>query len=154
MSKVDFVDHANNLCMYRDNGTLRVLTINDEESKTIQSEKDNCDINVIVSRFKRTGVMNNLSTKSPLYGDFSEVGDFHTAQNRIIAAQEAFDALPSDLRKRFANDPGNLISFLDDPQNRSEAIKLGLVNADPQDSQIPQGDVYAEPISSSEQSST
>ena len=60
--------------------------------------------------------------------------------NQIVAAQEAFNGLPAAVRKRFGNDPGQMLDFLDDPQNASEAVKLGLVDA-PQDSQVPQGDV-------------
>jgi len=35
-------------------------------------------------------------------------------------------ALPSDVRKRFSNDPAELIDFLADKKNDEEAIKLGL----------------------------
>ena len=54
--------------------------------------------------------------------------------------------LPADLRKRFSNDPGQLLSFLENEDNRAEAIKLGLVNA-PQDIENPQG-AEAPPVNS------
>jgi len=36
--------------------------------------------------------------------------------------------LPADLRARFDNDPAQLIQFLENSDNKDEAIKLGLVN--------------------------
>jgi hypothetical protein len=35
--------------------------------------------------------------------------------------------LDPKLRMRFANDPQNLVDFLDDPENHDEAEKLGLI---------------------------
>lgn len=40
-------------------------------------------------------------------------------------------SLPAELRKRFRNDPGMLLAFLEDPQNRAEAESLGLVDRMP-----------------------
>lgn len=133
-----FLDHAGNLCTVRENGTLRVTTVNELPSLTIQSEADSCDINKIVAKFKTTGLMTNLAKSLPRQGDFSEACDYHSAMNQVVAANEAFMTLPAALRKRFSNDPGQLLSFLENEDNRSEAIKLGLVKA-PQDTQVPQG---------------
>lgn len=126
-----WLDHAGNRCTMRDNGTIEVTTLNEEPSMTIQSEKDSCDINKILSKFNKTGVMSNVSTAMPQQGDFTDVVDYQSALNQVIAAQESFMTLPAQLRKRFANDPGQLLSFLEDPENRSEAISLGLVNPSP-----------------------
>lgn len=134
-----FYDHAGNLCTVRENGTLSVTTVNDDPSLTIQSERDNCDINKVLSKFKATGVMTNIRTTPPLQGDFSESFDYQTSVNQVLAAQDAFNALPATLRKRFDNDPGKMLAFVDDPQNASEAVSLGLIEAPPQDYQIPQG---------------
>ena len=42
-------------------------------------------------------------------------------------ARESFAMLPSSIRKRFDNDPGLLLAFLDDENNREEAFSLGLI---------------------------
>jgi phage internal scaffolding protein len=86
-----------------------------------------CNINNIMEKFGLTGLLPQTPL-TPTYGDFSGVYDYHTAANAIIAAQEQFDALPANLRSRFDNDPANLIDFIADESNRSEAEKLGLVN--------------------------
>ena len=98
----------------------------EDATLTQQQFKDECDINNIMEKFGMTGLIpQNPLTAS--YGDFSGVNDYHTALNAIIAAEEQFDALPATLRARFDNDPANLIDFMENPDNRSEAEKLGLV---------------------------
>lgn len=76
---------------------------------------------------KKTGQITHFNTSVPRYGDFSNVDDYLGALNSVKAAQEAFQALPSGLRKRFENDPAQLIAFFDDPENQDEAVALGLI---------------------------
>lgn len=95
-----------------------------------QHMKDECDINVIVERFGVTGQLPQ-SPIEPLYGDFSGVSDYHTALNKVKAADEAFMGLPAKLRAKFDNDPNALLQFLNNEQNRDEAIMLGLIDGQP-----------------------
>jgi phage internal scaffolding protein len=92
-----------------------------------QHFKDECDINNILRQFNITGLLPE-SPLSPRYGDFTGIGDYHTALNRVIAAEDEFMALPAQIRSRFDNDPAKLIDFLENQENKDEAIKLGLVN--------------------------
>ena len=98
----------------------------EEPSLAQQHFKDECDINNILRQFNITGLLPE-SPLSPRYGDFSGIGDYHTALNRVIAAQDEFEALPAQIRARFNNDPSELIEFLEDDKNRPEAEILGLV---------------------------
>lgn len=98
-----------------------------DEAVTQQQFKEEADINVIVARFGLTGEIPG-DFQAPVSGDFSNVGDFQSAMNAVRTAQESFMRLPADLRLRFNHDPQVLMRFLDDPGNRDEAIKLGLVN--------------------------
>jgi phage internal scaffolding protein len=79
-----------------------------------------------LQKFNITGLLSQ-SPLSPRYGDFSGIGDYHTALNRVIAAQDEFEGLPAQIRARFDNDPANLIEFLGNENNRAEAEELGLV---------------------------
>lgn len=99
-----------------------------DESLTVQSEKDDADLNVIMARYGVTGRMPDV-VKVPQYGDFTGVSDFQSALNVVRAAQEGFMELPADVRYRFANDPQRLLEFVNDSQNRDEAVRLGLVPA-------------------------
>jgi len=99
----------------------------EEPTRAQQHHKDECDINVILERFGKTGQM-PVNAISGTYGDFSGVHDYHTALNTLIAAESEFGSLPANIRKQFANEPANLIEFLNDPKNKDQAIELGLVN--------------------------
>lgn len=102
-----------------------------EPSMAQQSFKEECDINTIVRRFGLTGELPE-NYRAPISGDFTDVHDFQSAMNAVRAAEEAFMLLPGEVRARFANDPQNLIAFLDDEGNRAEALKLGLIQAPPE----------------------
>ena len=98
----------------------------EEPSLTQQHFKDETDINNILRQFNITGLLPEQPL-SPRYGDFTGIGDYHSALNAVIAAEDQFMALPANLRARFENDPAQLIAFLSDENNRSEAEKLGLL---------------------------
>lgn len=95
-----------------------------------QHMKDECDINVLVERFGVTGQLPTTPLE-PSYGDFSGVSDYHTALNAIKAADTAFMGLPAQLRAKFDHDPNALLQFLQNEQNRDEAIMLGLIDGKP-----------------------
>jgi hypothetical protein len=90
-----------------------------------QHFKDECDINYILKNFGIEALAVNPLT--PRYGDFSDVVDYHSALNSVIAAEDEFMALPANIRTRFDNDPAKLIDFLPNDANRAEAENLGLV---------------------------
>jgi len=99
--------------------------------RTKQSFRDECDVNRIMARYLETGILEGDSS-SARFADVVALQelDYQGAMNFVIGAQEAFGALPSSIRSRFRNDPGELLAFLDNPANQGEAIRLGLV-ADP-----------------------
>lgn len=101
-----------------------------DPSLTQQHFADECDINTIVNRFMKTGVLPD-SVVMPSYGDFSNVFDFQTAQNAIRKASENFFAMPAELRSRFQNSPQVFMEFFADPANQDEAIRLGLAVRSP-----------------------
>lgn len=98
---------------------------------TKQSFREECDINVLMKSYKKTGVLEHLARGLPSYGDFTNAEDYHTASNQVIAAQKAFDELPSEIRSRMDNDPHALLEFLEDEENREEAVSLGLLPEPP-----------------------
>jgi len=101
-----------------------------EPSLAQQSARDETDINFIMERFGRGAVLPE-SFRPPQYGDFDGVTDYQSAMNAVRQAQESFDSMPAKLRARFGHDPANLVAFLDDPQNRAEAVLLGILNPPP-----------------------
>uniref|UniRef100_UPI004048DAE2 hypothetical protein n=1 Tax=Shewanella sp. TaxID=50422 RepID=UPI004048DAE2 len=110
----------------------RVQITFDEPSRTKQAFKDEANINRILDKYNRTGLMPQYD-KPQVYGDFTQVVCYHTAQNKIAEGKQAFAELPSDLRKRFNNDPGQFLDFIGDPEsNLDEMVKLGLARIRPQ----------------------
>lgn len=97
-----------------------------DESRTIQSQKEEADINTIVRNFGITGQLPS-GVRVPDYADFTDsITDFRTAIEAVRAAEESFAAMPSDLRKRLDYDPQQFLEFCADPANLEEMRKLGL----------------------------
>lgn len=90
-----------------------------------QQFAEEADINTIVNKFLRTGEMPDEISK-PQFGDFTAVVDnYHDALNFVIAADDAFSALPAKIRARFNNDAGAYVDFFNDPKiARSRRTRL------------------------------
>lgn len=103
-------------------------------SMTKQSHKDECDINKIVKSYQRSGFDPFVVPQAQFSGEIVAISDtnFHEAMEVVAKANEAFDSMPSVLRKRFQNDPAQLLAFLQDSANLDEAVKLGLVVKQPE----------------------
>lgn len=105
------------------------IDVNVEPTKTQQSAKDDCDINVIIERAKR-GADVPSNGREPVYGDFTQIPkDLRECLLEVKRAEEAFMTLDAKVRFRFDNDPAKLLDFMNDEANRKEAIELGLVKA-------------------------
>lgn len=98
---------------------------------TQQSFKDEADINTLVERFHLTGEMPQLQ-QLPSYDDYTGLFDYQTAMNAVIAARQTFESLPAKTRARFHNEPQEFLEFFEDPENRPEAIRMGLIQAPPE----------------------
>lgn len=107
--------------------------------RTRQAHRAECDINNIVEKARRTGLVGHLSNKSPYFADVSYGFDYQSALGLVMDAQERFKTLPSVIRERFGNDPAALLAFLSDPKNREEGQKLGLIKPDEVRKKDPKG---------------
>lgn len=96
----------------------------DEVRRTKQEFKDDCDINNILRKFRKTGVLEHVRKHGPEYG-FAPAVDYHEAMNLVLKADAMYADLPSDLRKRF-KDPAEFLEFVQDPENAEEMLELGL----------------------------
>jgi len=94
---------------------------------TEQSHKDQCNINSIVAKYDKTGVLVHINQFEAQFGDMAGE-DYKTMLDTILDAKRNFSKLPSHIRKRFQNNPEKLLAFMEDPKNRDEAVKLGLIN--------------------------
>ncbi|QXP07881.1 MAG: internal scaffolding protein [Arizlama microvirus] len=95
-------------------------------SRTKQAHKDECDINLIVPRYSKTGLVTHLNRASPSFADVTSFGDYAESLQTVVMAQDSFMQLPATLRARFGNDPAQFVSFCSNPANKDELISLGL----------------------------
>lgn len=97
----------------------------EDASLTQQQFKEESDINTIVDRFMKSGVMPN-PVNMPQYIDYEGVFDFQSAMNTIRQADENFMRMDAKIRARFNNSPQEFLEFFSNAENIPEAIRLGL----------------------------
>ncbi len=98
------------------------------ESLTQQQFAEECEINNIIRRHDRTGVLEHIARGNAIYGDFSNVTDFSDALDQINQAKEEFLNIPSEIREKFQNDVGQFFKFASNPDNIDELRELGLAS--------------------------
>jgi phage internal scaffolding protein len=96
---------------------------------TEQAHKRETDVNEIVKKYDKTGLITHIANFEAKFGDMTGM-EFQKAQEMVANAKSQFEMLPSEIRNRFANDPMNLLKFMEKKENRDEAIKLGLIHPD------------------------
>ena len=73
--------------------------------------KDEADVNNIMKRFEKTGLIDHVATYQGQYGDFTtSVEDYHGALNLALRAEAMFASLPAKVRRHFDNDPGKFLA--------------------------------------------
>lgn len=112
----------------REDGSRRVALICEDKSLTKQSEADACDINKIMAKYERSGILQHVSLNEAFYADVSNVPDYQAALAIVVKADEMFMSLPGDVRARFENNPQKYLDFVSNPANKDEMIKMGLLN--------------------------
>jgi len=92
---------------------------------TEQNHKDETDINQIVRKYNKTGLIDHLNQFEKQYGDMTGY-DYQDAMNTVAAANTMFEGLPSAIRNKFDNDPAKFINFVDDESNADKLVEMGL----------------------------
>ncbi len=105
------------------------LDCSKDKIRTKQSFKEECDINKIMKKYRKTGQMDpaSMNTREAIFADVSGYGDYQEMQAKIQNASEAFMTLSAEIRTRFKNDPGKLLEFMADDTNIPEARELGIL---------------------------
>ena len=94
---------------------------------TEQAHKDICDINKIIRKYDKQGVISHVSKFEAKFGDLTG-DDYKTMMDKVTSAQLMFGDLPSKIRDRFDNNPEKLLRFMEKAENRQEAIELGIID--------------------------
>lgn len=109
-----------------------VETVTVGETMTQQQYKDDCDVNLIMERFMKTGEITHLAKQELIEGDFSSLPSYREALDTVNRARDMFGELPAKVRLQFENDPQKLLEFMKDDNNYDEALKLGLIQKKPE----------------------
>ena len=72
--------------------------------RTKQASRDECDINLIMAKFQKTGAISHFQKHSGSYDYATGIG-FKDAMDIVAEGRSIFAELPSSLRNRFENDP-------------------------------------------------
>lgn len=124
---------------YPQGGRREVLARIGGPSKTKTDMQKSCDVNNIMRKYERTGLVNHVARHQGQYGEFAEI-DFHEAANAVLAAEQMFMELPAKVRAEFSNNPGEFLRFVENPENGEKMRELGLLPAKaPDESPAPRG---------------
>lgn len=96
------------------------------KSMTEQSHKDSCDINTILRRYQKTGILEHVNKYQGKYMEYPDSTTFHDAMNLVAEANSLFESIPSQIRAEFDNDPSKFIDFMQNPDNREKMEDMGL----------------------------
>lgn len=114
-----------------------------QTSMTKQSFAAETDINNILRKFAKTGLIEHVKNHSG-YADMPDPIDYQQAIQLTIDAQIAFDDLPAKVRREFDNDPFEFLSFIENPDNVERMGELGLLEPS-ENEQPPEAEPPAEP---------
>jgi len=105
--------------------TKRLKTPVKGKSKTKQQFKAESDINTIVNKYKKTGVITHYARYQGSYGDATGL-DYKNAMDVVSNANTLFLELPASVRDRFNGDPAKFLDFVQDPKNADELTEMGF----------------------------
>lgn len=97
-----------------------------------QCDKDSTDINKIIARYGEQCVCQACAAnaRQPISEDVAALSseDFNTMMQKMASLNNQFNELPADVRKKFGHNPANMLEFMQNPANKEEAVKLGLIS--------------------------
>lgn len=97
----------------------------DDDSLTKQEFLPDTDVKTLMDRFMQTG--QRQVAVEPTYGDATVFPEsFQDAMEIVAQTHEAFDALPSQLRNFFENDPSNYLRALQSEEGRQAITDHGV----------------------------
>lgn len=102
----------------------RVQTVNDEESMTMQSDRDSADIRTILRRYDQTGVLLRRDVHLE-FRDVSQFEDYADMARQTKEAEAVFMSLAPEVRRVFNNDVYQWLDAAHD-QDKFEALRPQL----------------------------
>jgi len=90
------------------------------------------DINAIMARHLKSSVRgappgNPNAVAQPRFDNISSMS-YHEMLNFVTDNRSRFMTLPAKIRRKFNHDPYQMFRFLEDPANRLEGVRIGLLS--------------------------
>jgi len=101
-----------------------------EESKVQTHFQASCDINNIAKSQQATGSPDQVRNLQERYGDFTEIFNVAENLNRAAKAQQTFEQLPAEVRKKAGNSIEGFFEFIQEPENKTFCQKWGIFEKD------------------------
>lgn len=92
---------------------------------TIQSAKDECDLNVLVRRLQAGTPLPEFAPMQ--YGDVSGVRDIGVIRERLALMRDEFMRVPAEIREEFGNDALAFFEAVGNPSRLGELRERGLI---------------------------
>lgn len=109
-------------------GRVRVQTLNDLPSETVQSDAPAASIREILKQYA-VGGMGSLDGVEAFYADISEFVDYKDALDNAKAAEVDFLKLPSKVREIFDHDVAVWLDTAHDEDKRDALVAGGFLKA-------------------------
>ncbi len=108
---------------------VRVTFETKGDSLTEQQFAEESQIINKIRKYDSQGFFDSINRNPAQYNDFTQVRDLADAIDQIEEARDAFQTIPSDVRKKFNNSPSEFFDFASKESNYDELVKLGLATA-------------------------
>lgn len=96
------------------------------ESMTQQHHVEQVKVQNLIKQYDRTGILTHVAQGVAHYGDYSKVNEYQQYLDFVNMANASFAELPSQIREKFGNDPGQFFEFATDPKNKGAMEEMGL----------------------------
>lgn len=81
------------------------------KTMTEQHHEKHCNINNIMAKYQKTGLIDHVKKHGGTYGDVTGQ-EFKEAQDLIASQKSIFYELPSSVRDQLGNDPANYLNLV------------------------------------------
>lgn len=95
-------------------------------SLTRQEFAEECDINTLMERYEKSGVISHVNRAQPIYMDMTDLPDLREGLDIMREATTAFMALPAKVRREFDHDPVKFVEFAGNKDNLERMREWGL----------------------------
>lgn len=120
---------------YREHPPLRKHF--NKKTRTQQSHAAETNINTIMAKYQKTGLLDHVNEHGPTYGDQPAAEDFHAAMNLVAGTNSLFEELPSSTRELFENDPAQFLAYVSDEDRRNDLINTKKINLEESKDPLP-----------------